>query len=419
MQGAYNGTLILETVSGRLDLIGGRASITCGVTGNATASMNIAAGSSSITLNCPTMAVEGLASNAYGQVSFPPASSVTENVTFTASLPSASDTITLVGYSLQGMIASSGPTIIADGTGVRNAGTLEPSNIVSGSWVAIRGSGFVDPGVSMDWSNSDFSQGLPTSLDNLQVLFDGRAGAMLYVGDMPAVGAASQQINVQAPANHSGPVSVQVIRNNIASNVVTTNAVTAAPGLFAYTLDGGRSYYPAALLANYPTLIYLGDPSIFPGSQKAKTGDLVSLYANSLAVSPAGIVQVSGSTDPVTVTIGGTTIAASFAGLIAPANIRSISRSRILAPLERIRSPFRSMVCRRKGASSSRTRTEASSRADVVAFRLLPRSAWLAEFAPAPLPASVPPRPRPCAWPQSEYAHTARASAATRARQFP
>jgi uncharacterized protein (TIGR03437 family) len=317
-QGSYTGTLNVASVSGQPNLAGGRASITCGVTGNGSATLTITAGSSSINLTCPKMAVEGLASTVYSQTSFSPIGSISENVALSLTLPSSSDTVTVVGYSLQSTMTSPGPTIIADGNGVLNAGTLQPGNIVSGSWVAVRGSGFVDPGVSTDWSNSDFSNGLPTTLDNLQVLFNGKPGAMLYVGDPPATGAASQQINVQAPGNLNGPVSVQVVRNNIVSNVVTTNAVTAAPGLFAYTLDGGRSYYPAALLANYPTLTYLGDPAIFPGSQKAKAGDLVSLYANSLAVSPAGIAQVSGSTDPVVVTIGATTIAASFAGLIAP-----------------------------------------------------------------------------------------------------
>ena len=94
-----------------------------------------------------------------------------------------------------------------------------------------------------------------------------------------------------------------------------TQAVPVAPGIFSYTLDGGRTFFPAAEFADGT---FLADPTIFPGARRAKAGDTAVIFANSLAVSPSGVVSVSGGTHPVTVTIGPATVTAVFSGLIAP-----------------------------------------------------------------------------------------------------
>jgi uncharacterized protein (TIGR03437 family) len=206
-------------------------------------------------------------------------------------------------------IVSPIPSIVTDGTGVINGGSYLPGDLVSGSWVAIKGDGFTDQ--TMDWSHSDFSTGfLPATLNGVQVLFNGQPGAIWYL-----IAGAPQQINVQAPPNLSGNVTVQVIRNGVASNIVTTAAVQVAPAIFPYTLDNGKTFYPSAVFLDGTRL---GDPAIFPGARKATVGDHVSLYANSLAPSPAGVVSVYALTDPVTVTIGPATFPADFAGLVAP-----------------------------------------------------------------------------------------------------
>jgi uncharacterized protein (TIGR03437 family) len=206
-------------------------------------------------------------------------------------------------------VAAVPPNILTDGSGVINGGSYLPGNVVSGSWVSVKGAGFTDQ--TMDWSNSDFSKGsLPTTLNGVQVLFNGQPGAVWYL-----IAGTPQQINVQAPANLSGNISVQVIRNGIPSNTVTTTAVPVAPAIFAYTLDGGKTFYPSAVVLDGTRL---GDPAIFPGARKATAGDHVSLYANSLAPSAAGFVSVSGNTHPVTVTIGPATFPADFSGLVAP-----------------------------------------------------------------------------------------------------
>jgi uncharacterized protein (TIGR03437 family) len=201
------------------------------------------------------------------------------------------------------------PSILTDGSGVINGGSYQTGNIVSGSWVAIKGTGFTTK--TGDWSNFDFSKGtLPTTLNGVQVLFNGQPGAMWYLID-----GSPQQINVQAPANLSGNVTVQVVRDGVAGNSVTSTATEAAPGIFSYTLDGGTTFYPSAVFLD-GTL--LGDPAVAASARKAKAGDKIVLFANSLAPSTAGVVSVSGSTHPVTVTIGSTTFPADFSGLVAP-----------------------------------------------------------------------------------------------------
>jgi uncharacterized protein (TIGR03437 family) len=206
-------------------------------------------------------------------------------------------------------LAAAGPTILTDGTGVINGGSYLPGNVVSGSWVTIKGNGFTDQ--TTNWNNQNFSTGqLPTSLNGVQVLFNGQPGAIWYL-----IAGSPQQINVQAPANLAGNVTVQVVRNAVPSNIVTTTAAQIAPAIFPYTLDNGQTFYASGVFLDGT---YLGNPAIFPGARQAKAGDKVSLFANSLAPSPAGVVNVSAPSDPVTVTIGGVTFPADFSGLVAP-----------------------------------------------------------------------------------------------------
>jgi uncharacterized protein (TIGR03437 family) len=207
------------------------------------------------------------------------------------------------------LVVSTVPSILTDGTGIINGASYVPGNIVSGSWVSVKGAGFTD--LTVDWSSFDFSTGLlPTTLNGVQVFFNGQPGAVWYV-----ITGTPQQINVQAPANLNGLVSVQVSRNGVLSNTVTTTAVQVAPAFFAYTLDNGKTFFPSAVFLD-GTL--LGDPAILPGARKAKAGDKVLLFANSLAPSPAGVVAVSGTTHAVNVTIGSASLPVDFSGLIGP-----------------------------------------------------------------------------------------------------
>jgi uncharacterized protein (TIGR03437 family) len=187
----------------------------------------------------------------------------------------------------------SGRPQISDGAGFR-------PNIVAGSWVTIFGANFADaPAI---WSNLDFSQGLPTLLAGIQVKINGQLAATYY--------AQSDQVNVQAPSNISGSVTVQVIKNGIVSNTVTANAVAHAPGLFAYSVDQ-KTFFPAAV---FPDGTLVGDPVIVGTSvpnRKAHGGDIVQLYSTGLGPTQGGVlVNATGFPDPlsVTLTLGSTTI---------------------------------------------------------------------------------------------------------------
>ena len=99
------------------------------------------------------------------------------------------------------------PAIGTDANSVLNGATNQPGGIVAGSWVAIKGANFSD--VTTDWSQQDFSNGLPTSLGGVQVLMNGAHAAVYYVSP--------GQVNVQAPAavGSGGNVSIQVVRDGV------------------------------------------------------------------------------------------------------------------------------------------------------------------------------------------------------------
>lgn len=204
--------------------------------------------------------------------------------------------------------SASGQPQVSDGASFR-------PNIVSGSWVTVFGANFADaPG---NWSNLDFSNGLPTTLEGMQVKINGTLAATYYAN--------SSQINVQAPAGLSGSVTVQVFKNGVGSNTVTANAVAHAPALFTYTVDG-KTFYPAAV---FPNGTIVGDPAV-AGNQVAKAhpNDVIELYSTGLGPSPAGvIVQTTGFSDPVTatLTLGSTSVQASVQGtfLVAPGEFQT------------------------------------------------------------------------------------------------
>jgi uncharacterized protein (TIGR03437 family) len=205
--------------------------------------------------------------------------------------------------------ASAIPGINTDGTGVLNGAiNLPGSGIVAGSWVTIKGSNLSD--ASIDWSKSDFSNGLPTMLNGIQVLMNGKPAAVYYVQ--------SNQVNVQAPASvpASGGVSIQAVRNGVTSNIITVNSVPTAPGLFAYASPDGGTLYPAAVFLDS---ILVGDPAVYSGTRKAKAGDVLLLFATGMGVSPSG-VQVSpmGFSSPVMVSIDSVQATVTSTFLVAP-----------------------------------------------------------------------------------------------------
>ncbi len=187
---------------------------------------------------------------------------------------------------------------------VVNGATFQPG-IVAGSWTTLTGANLSD--VTRTWQDSDFNGNiLPTNLSGVSVKINGL--------DAPVYFVSPTQINVQAPSGISGNVPVQVTRSGVAGNTLSASAVASAPGLFTYTL-GGKTY-PSALYNGTYTIV--GDPALYASSAKAKAGDIIQLYATALGSSPAGniIQSVIPFGSPVSVTIGSTTVTASFAGVV-------------------------------------------------------------------------------------------------------
>jgi uncharacterized protein (TIGR03437 family) len=130
-------------------------------------------------------------------------------------------------------------------------------------------------------------------------------------------------MNVQAPSSisGSGQVSVVVTNNGSSSAAFTATVAPNAPSLFIY--GAGSKTYAAAVHANAPAgcavPCIIGDPAVTPGTAKAKAGETVILYVNGLGASPSGTIIGSpvNYTNAVTLTVGGQTVTASFAGLVA------------------------------------------------------------------------------------------------------
>lgn len=190
---------------------------------------------------------------------------------------------------------------------VVNGASYQP-RIVPGSWVTIQGQNL--SGVTRTWSAADFTNGpaLPTNLSGVQVTFNGEPAAIYYVSPT--------QLNVQAPANLSGSVSVQAQYFG-RSNSFSVTATQSAPGLFTY--QGGSNFYPAAVYNGTSTLV--GDPAVSGGGvRKAQPGDVILLYATGIEPSPAGAALSAplAVQSPIIVTIGSQSATVLGAALVYP-----------------------------------------------------------------------------------------------------
>ncbi len=186
-----------------------------------------------------------------------------------------------------------------------NGATYAPGGLVPGSWAQVKGTNLSS--TSRIWKASDFvglGNNLPVKLDGVQVLVNSIPAAVYFID--PA------QINFQIPNGITGTASVQVTYNGQASNTVTAQAASSAPGIFQIIVNG----------VNYAAGVFLdgkivGDPAVSSGYRKAKPGDVIELYATGLVATPAGIVPSEQTVSGVTVTIGSVAIPADFAGLVA------------------------------------------------------------------------------------------------------
>jgi uncharacterized protein (TIGR03118 family) len=199
-------------------------------------------------------------------------------------------------------ITSNSVTNAADGAGV----------IAPNTWVSIYGASL--SATTRSWATKDFVNGaLPTSLDGVSVMINGKAAYVGYVSP--------KQLNVLSPVEIApgGPVTVEVTSNGLTGAVASVPDMPYSPACFFYK----SGPYVAALHSDNVTPV--GPTTLFPNSSTpAKPGETIEIYATGFGETNPGVAsgavapgQLPLAMAPV-VTIGGVTAQVSFAGVTAP-----------------------------------------------------------------------------------------------------
>ena len=212
------------------------------------------------------------------------------------------------------LLLTLGPTLFGQAptiTGVSNDASGAPA-IESGSWVSIYGTGLA--ATTRQWQASDFTgNNLPTTLDGVSVLIDGKKAAISYVSP--------GQLNVQAPTDTAtGPVPVQVT-NSLGTVAGTATLQAYSPAFFTFLAK-----YAAAV--HNSDGVYAAPAGSFGSaatSRPAQPGETLQIYATGLGPTtpavPAGqLVAKAAPLSDLTqlrVTIGGVAATVQFAGIVA------------------------------------------------------------------------------------------------------
>ncbi|HEY1339541.1 MAG TPA: IPT/TIG domain-containing protein [Bryobacteraceae bacterium] len=210
-----------------------------------------------------------------------------------------------------------GPEIISNSRSPAHGATYIAGGLVPGSWAQVQGTNLST--VTRTWNDADFlglGNNLPTKLDGIEVKVNGISAAVYYISDT--------QISFQVPSGVlsgpsgyilvSSPVTVQVFRNGVGGNVLTTTGTSSAPGIFPITINGKN--YAAGVF--YPDGKITGDPANGSAFRKARPGDAIQLYVAGLNRIPAGMIPTSQTYRGVTVKIGDITFLPDVAALVGP-----------------------------------------------------------------------------------------------------
>ncbi len=150
---------------------------------------------------------------------------------------------------------------------VLNGGSFE-TGFAAGSWISIFGENLAP--TARTWRPDEIVDGiLPTQLDGVQVLINGRPAAVFFISP--------GQLNVQAPDDTAvGPVLVEVIRDGIGTASETADLQEAAPAFFMFDPEGRK--FIAAVHADG---VFVGKPDLFGGALAARPagpGDVILLF---------------------------------------------------------------------------------------------------------------------------------------------
>jgi uncharacterized protein (TIGR03437 family) len=204
-------------------------------------------------------------------------------------------------------------------------------NLASGGLWTINGFDFETSNLKRTAGPGDFvNNAFPNVLGCIAVEVNHKRVPITYVQ--------TDQINFQGPVV-SGPVDVVVVsnagkQNELRSSAVNVTVLPAAPAFFTFN---GSSI--AAQFANTADIV--ANPAVVPGARPARPGDIVTLYGTGFgATDPpvavgalaTGVSRVT--TTPVTVTIGGVTLASPdvfYAGL-SPGSISGLYQLNVRIP---------------------------------------------------------------------------------------
>jgi len=175
-----------------------------------------------------------------------------------------------------------GPTLLSIRS-VVNGASFEPG-ITAGSWLTIFGDDLAP--TTRTWRDSEIVDGvLPTELDGVRVLVNGKPAAVFFVSP--------GQLNVQAPDDAAlEPVFVEVIRDGSGSATGEAELREASPAFFLFNQENHRF-----LAAVHADGVFVGKPDLFGGAlpaRPAKPGDIILLFGTAFGPTdpavPAGRV---------------------------------------------------------------------------------------------------------------------------------
>ena len=207
------------------------------------------------------------------------------------------------------------PVTAASGPAITLAANAEGEDltIAPNMWVEIKGANLAPAGMARIWQGSDFVNGkMPTQVSGVSVTVDGKSAFVYYVSPT--------QVNVLTPPDALSFNPQVVLTNNGAqSPPFSALGQTVAPSFFV--LGDGQH-----LVATHADNSLVGPPAFsVPGYTftPAKPGETIVLYANGFGATSVPLVSGSatqiGTLNPLPqVTIGGTSAAVQFAGLISP-----------------------------------------------------------------------------------------------------
>ena len=187
-------------------------------------------------------------------------------------------------------------------TGIVNAASFAPftAGIAPGEFLTIYGTNLAPSTVVSS------SVPYPTILGGVQVLVNGAATPLYYV-------TAGQVAFIMPAAYPYNLAQIQVINNNLASNIVTMPVNKTVPGI--YTI-------PSSGIGN-AAVVDTNTGKIVNSSTPAAPGDIIEVFATGLGTAypavPDGaappVSPLSNTTNTITASVGGTTATVYFAGL--------------------------------------------------------------------------------------------------------